>query len=156
MFARSFLKLATNATKLNNFSYSIHVATRFASSGRLYTKKHEWVTVDGKIGTVGVSDFAQEALGDVVYVEVPEVGATIEKGNVVGIIESVKAASDVYSPISGQIKEVNEALFESPNIINKSPYSEGWLYKIELASEDELKDLMDETTYEKYKTEEAH
>uniref|UniRef100_A0A7E4VYJ9 Glycine cleavage system H protein n=1 Tax=Panagrellus redivivus TaxID=6233 RepID=A0A7E4VYJ9_PANRE len=129
-------------------------AARFTD--RYYTKKHEWISVSGKTGTVGISDFAQEALGDVVYVELPEVGATVAQGDAVGAIESVKAASDVYSPASGNVTEVNSEIEDTPGLINKSAYEKGWLYKLELSDADELKSLLNEDAYEKFKLEEAH
>ncbi|KAE9552651.1 hypothetical protein FO519_004130 [Halicephalobus sp. NKZ332] len=124
------------------------------SSGRYYTKKHEWVAVNKGIGTVGISDFAQESLGDVVYVELPEVGKELSQGDTVGAIESVKAASDIYSPLSGKVVEANPEVEESPALINKSTYDKGWLFKLEVKNEAELKSLMNEDAYEKFKAEE--
>ncbi|CEF67886.1 Glycine cleavage system H protein, mitochondrial [Strongyloides ratti] len=136
---------------VNNFFQTV----RYCSTGRFYTKKHEWVMIKNEIGTVGISDYAQESLGDIVYVELPEVGGQVEKGDSVGTIESVKAASDVYTPVSGKIHEINETTTDEPNIINKSPYEKGWLFKIILSNPDELKGLMNEEAYQKFKQEEG-
>ncbi|KAH7727619.1 glycine cleavage system H protein [Aphelenchoides avenae] len=123
-------------------------------SGRLYTKKHEWISVNGDEGTVGISHFAQESLGDVVYVELPEVGLALEKGETAGAIESVKAASDVYAPVSGAVTERNTEVESKPHLINKSTYDKGWLFKLQLKNKDELKELMDEAAYEKFRNQE--
>ncbi|KAI9468428.1 MAG: glycine cleavage system H protein [Benjaminiella poitrasii] len=106
-----------------------------------YTLDHEWISVDNGVGTFGITDYAQKSLGDIVYVETPAVAA-------VGAIESVKAASDVYPPVSGEIVDVNEALSSDPTLINSSPEEEGWLAKIKLSNESELDGLMDEKAYE--------
>ncbi|KAF1749217.1 hypothetical protein GCK72_025684 [Caenorhabditis remanei] len=129
-------------------------AVRFASSGRYYTKKHEWITVDKSVGTVGITDFATEQLGDVVFIELPEAGAEIEKGESTGAVESVKAASDIYAPVSGKVLEKNTKLENEPGIINKSPLEKGWLYKVELKSVDQLKELLSEEQYNTFKEEE--
>uniref|UniRef100_A0A914WRI1 Glycine cleavage system H protein n=1 Tax=Plectus sambesii TaxID=2011161 RepID=A0A914WRI1_9BILA len=127
------------------------------SSQRLYTEKHEWVSVNGKIGTVGISQHAQEALGDIVYAELPEVGAKLQKDDSAGALESVKAASDVYSPVSGKVTERNEAVEKEPGLINKFVYEKGWLFKLELEDPSELKSLMDDAAYEKFlKSQESH
>ncbi|OWR41945.1 glycine cleavage system H protein, mitochondrial-like [Danaus plexippus] len=118
--------------------------------GRLYTKKHEWVSLDGGVGTVGISNYAQDALGEVVFVQLPEVGRTVAAAEEVGALESVKAASEVYSPISGTITEKNDAVESSPSLINKSCYEDGWLFKVSLSKPDELESLMDQQTYDKY------
>ncbi len=119
-------------------------------SDRKYSKDHEWVTVEGDVGTVGISDHAQELLGDVVFVEVPEVGAVLEKGGEAATIESVKAASEVYSPVSGAVIESNAALADEPGTVNSDPHGAGWFYKIELTNTSELDDLMDEDAYKAY------
>ncbi len=115
-----------------------------------FSKEHEWVRVDGDEGTVGISDYAQEALGDVVFVELPEIGATVSKSNEVAIIESVKAASEIYSPVSGQITAVNLELETDPGIVNNSPLKNGWIFRIKISDAGELADLMDEGEYEAY------
>ncbi len=119
-------------------------------SNRKYSKDHEWVTAEGDVGTVGISDHAQEQLGDVVYVEVPEAGATIEKGGQVATIESVKAASEIYSPVSGEVIEGNPALADEPGAVNSDAHGAGWFYKIRLTNMAELDGLMDEDAYQAY------
>ncbi|DBA73120.1 hypothetical protein WJX79_005463 [Trebouxia sp. C0005] len=122
----------------------------FASVAKdlVYQDSHEWAKVDGDTATVGISDFAQAELGDIVYVELPEVGSEVKKGEQFGVIESVKAASDVNSPVSGEVSAVNDALTDESNKVNKEPYSGGWLMKVKLSDKGELKDLMDATKYE--------
>ncbi|GBF99325.1 glycine cleavage system H mitochondrial-like [Raphidocelis subcapitata] len=115
-----------------------------------YAASHEWAKVEGSTATVGISDHAQSELGDVVYVELPEVGATVTKGETFGVVESVKAASDVYSPLSGKVVEINEALVAEPAKINQEPYSGGWMMKIELSDKGEVASLMDATAYQKH------
>lgn len=112
-----------------------------------YTQDHEWIIADGNIGTVGVTDFAQESLGDVTFVELPSVGTQVKKGDAFGVVESVKAASDLYIPVSGTIVEVNESLDDSPDLVNSSPYDDGWLIKIELDEPSQVDELMSPTTY---------
>ncbi|KAH6561977.1 hypothetical protein BASA50_007197 [Batrachochytrium salamandrivorans] len=116
-------------------------------STRKYTADHEWVQVNGNVATVGISEYAQKALGDVVYVEVPDVGANLNRKDVLSAVESVKAASDVYAPISGKVLSVNTNLADEPSLINKSPYADGWIAKLEIADTTQLADLMDETAY---------
>lgn len=99
-----------------------------------YLSSHEWIRVEGDIATVGISDFAQDQLGDVVYVELPEVGRQVGAGETVAVVESVKTASDIYSPASGEIVEVNDALSGSPELVNEGPYAQGWLFKIRVSS----------------------
>nr|XP_012138571.1 PREDICTED: protein arginine N-methyltransferase 5 isoform X4 [Megachile rotundata] len=123
---------------------------------RLYTDRHEWITIDGKIGTVGISKYAQEALGDVVYAQLPDVASNIEKGAECGALESVKAASELYSPVSGKIIEKNETVEKTPSLVNTSCYEEGWLFKIELSHPDEVKTLMDEKSYNLYLESDPH
>lgn len=132
---------------------SVRCAVRFAS-GRLYTKKHEWVVVENGVGTVGITDFATEQLGDVVFIELPDEGAEISKGDSTGAVESVKAASDIYAPISGTVTEKNVRLEEEAGLINKSPFEKGWLYKLKVKSSDELNKLLSEQQYEQFKKDE--
>ncbi|WP_395016291.1 glycine cleavage system protein GcvH [Dongia sp.] len=115
-----------------------------------YTKEHEWVLVDGDTATVGISPYAQEQLGDVVFVELPEVGKKIEKGKEMAVVESVKAASEVYAPISGEVAEVNNALTDAPATVNEDALGKGWFAKIRLANKAELDGLMDEAAYKAY------
>jgi glycine cleavage system H protein len=115
-----------------------------------YTKEHEWVLVDGDTATVGISPYAQEQLGDVVFVELPEVGKKIEKGKEMAVVESVKAASEVYAPISGEVAEVNNALTDAPATVNEDALGKGWFAKIKLANKSELDGLMDEAAYKAY------
>lgn len=112
-----------------------------------YTEDHEWIRVDGAIGTIGITDHAQEQLGDVVFVELPEVGSKVAKGDASGVVESVKAASEIYAPVSGEIVEVNEALVDAPQTVNSDPTGTGWFYKIQLSDPGELDGLMDEDAY---------
>jgi len=115
-----------------------------------YTEEHEWVLIEDDIVTVGITDFAQDSLGDVVFVELPEVGATVEAGKSFGVVESVKAVSDVYSPVSGEVVEVNEELPDAPETINTSPYEDGWMVKIRLSDTAELDDLLDADAYQAF------
>ena len=117
---------------------------------RYYTDEHEWIDVEGDIATVGITDYAQGQLGDIVFVELPEVGALIEQGKDAAVVESVKAASDVYAPITGEITEVNPALEEDPALVNTSPEEGGWFFKMTIADEGELDGLMDEDGYKAF------
>ncbi len=119
-----------------------------------YTKEHEWVNVEGATGTIGITDHAQKELGDIVYVDLPKVGAVIEKGKTLGSVESVKAVSDVYSPVSGEVVAVNELLTSSPEKLNEDPHGTAWLVKIKLSSPGETSDLMSAADYQKYAGEE--
>lgn len=119
----------------------------------IYTKEHEWLKVDGDIATVGVTDHAQEQLGDVVYVELPEIGESFDTGEAMGVVESTKAASDVFMPIKGEISEVNEDLPDQPESVNNDPYGEGWLVKIKIDDKSELDELLKPEDYEKYLSE---
>ena len=112
-----------------------------------YSDQHEWVRVDGDTGTVGISDFAQEQLGDVVFIELPNIGKAVVQGEEVAVVESVKAASEIYSPISGVVIEVNEALVDQPGTVNEAAEVEGWFFKLKLADLSELDDLMDSDDY---------
>jgi glycine cleavage system H protein len=114
---------------------------------RYFTEDHEWIDVDGDIGTVGISDYAQSQLGDIVFVEVPDAGRSLGKGDEAAVVESVKAASDVYSPASGTVLEGNPALTDEPALVNSDPEGEGWFFKITLSDASELDALMDETAY---------
>ena len=119
-----------------------------------YTKTHEWIKIEGDSATVGISDYAQDALGDVVYVELPEVGASYEAGQSFGAVESVKAASDLYLPVGGEIIEVNTPLLDQPELLNSDPYGDGWLVKITVAQG--IGALMSAEAYEKYVDEIKH
>ncbi|XP_053808377.1 glycine cleavage system H protein, mitochondrial [Vidua chalybeata] len=119
-------------------------------AARKFTDKHEWISVENGIGTVGISNFAQEALGDVVYCSLPEVGTKLSKHDEFGALESVKAASELYSPLSGEVTEINAALADNPGLVNKSCYQDGWLIKMTVANPAELDELMTEDAYEKY------
>lgn len=112
-----------------------------------FTPDHEWLRVEGDTATVGITDYAQEQLGDLVYVELPEVGRTVAKGDAAVVVESVKAASDVYAPADGEILEVNAALSSEPALVNAAPTGEGWLWKMRLSDPDQLSGLMDEAGY---------
>ena len=112
-----------------------------------FLSSHEWLAVDGDIATIGVSDHAQELLGDLVFVELPEEGSTVLIGDTVAVIESVKAASDTYAPISGEIIEVNSELEDSPEKINDDPYGDGWMYKIKIEDHSEVDDMLDASAY---------
>ena len=112
-----------------------------------YTEDHEWVKVEGDSATVGITVHAQDALSDVVFVELPEVGATLAQKDTAGVVESVKAAADVYMPISGEVTEVNEALRDDPSLANSDPLGAGWFFKVKLSDPDQLDALMDETAY---------
>ena len=115
-----------------------------------YTKEHEWVKVDGDTATVGISPYAQEQLGDVVFVELPEIGKKLDKGKEMAVVESVKAASEVYAPIGGEVVEVNNALTDAPATVNEDALGKGWFAKIKLANKSELDGLMDEAAYKAY------
>lgn len=119
-----------------------------------YTKEHEWIKVDGNTATVGITDYAQDSLGDVVYVELPQEGGTVTKNEPFGVVESVKAVSDLYSPITGSVSEVNDAIIDSPEVINEDPYGDAWMIKVEINSPNDLKDLMSADEYQKYIEEE--
>jgi glycine cleavage system H protein len=117
---------------------------------RYFTEDHEWIDVDGSVGTVGISEYAQSQLGDIVFVDVPEEGKQLTKGDEAAVVESVKAASDVYSPVSGTVLEGNAALADEPALVNTDPEAEGWFFKITLTDESELGELMDEAAYEAF------
>ena len=115
-----------------------------------YTEDHEWIKVDGDTGTVGISAYAAKALGDVVFVELPELGREMGKGDEAAVVESVKAASEVYSPVSGEVTEVNGALEDAPETVNQSPDGDGWFLKIKIKDTSELDSLMDDAAYKTY------
>ena len=115
-----------------------------------FTEDHEWIKVDGDEGTIGISAYAAKALGDVVFVELPDVGAEFDKGDEAAVVESVKAASEVYAPIGGEVTAVNAVLEDAPETVNTSPDGEGWFLKIKIADADELSSLMDEAKYKEY------
>ena len=114
-----------------------------------FTNEHEWIRVDGDIGTVGITDYAQEQLGDVVFVELPEVGAQLEQGGEAGVVESVKAASEVYAPVTGEVLEVNENLADAPDKVNGAAQTDGWFFKLKLSDPTELDPMMDAAAYAK-------
>lgn len=115
-----------------------------------YTEDHEWIKVEGDIAIVGITEHAQDALGDVVFVELPEVGKTLAQKDVAGVVESVKAAADVYMPVSGEVVEVNQALADEPSLANSDPMGAGWFFKVKLAKADEVAALMDEAAYKAF------
>lgn len=114
-----------------------------------YTKDHEWLNVEGSVGTIGITEYAQGELGDVVFVELPAVGTTLTQGKAFGTIEAVKAVSDLYAPISGQVTEVNKKVQETPEVVNKDPYGDGWMIKVKLANPTEATSLIDAEAYKK-------
>jgi glycine cleavage system H protein len=117
---------------------------------RYFTDEHEWIEVDGDTATIGITDHAQSQLGDVVFIELPEVGSAVTKGKEAAVVESVKAASDVFSPVSGTVSEANAALEADPALVNSAPESGGWLFKIAIADQQELEGLMDEAAYKDF------
>jgi glycine cleavage system H protein len=124
-------------------------------AGYRYTKDHEWISMEGSVGTVGITDYAQQELGDVVFVELPKVGAQLKSGQSFGTVESVKAVSEIFSPVSGEITEVNSMLVDSPEKINTDPHSAAWLVKIRLSDAKETDGLMDTKAYEAYVAEKS-
>jgi glycine cleavage system H protein len=115
-----------------------------------YTKEHEWVRLDGDIATVGITDYAQEALGDVVFVELPEIGREVAADEACGVVESVKAASDVYAPLAGKIVETNQAIVDDPSLVNTEAEGEGWFFRVEIDDTDAFDALLDEAAYGEY------
>lgn len=115
-----------------------------------YTKEHEWVRVEGDIGVVGITDHAQQELGDIVYVDLPKAGAHLEQGKTLGSVESVKAVSDIYAPVSGEVVEINPLLSTAPEKLNEDPHGEAWLVKIKLSAPDEIKRLLSAEDYQNY------
>lgn len=116
----------------------------------LFSEDHEYIKIEGNIGTVGISDYAQKALGDVVYVELPKVGAKVTKGGQAGVVESVKSASELYSPVTGEVVEVNGTLTGDPALVNQDPLGKAWFFKVKIANENELSGLKDENAYNDY------
>ena len=117
---------------------------------RYFTQDHEWIEVDGDIATVGITDYAQSQLGDIVFVETPEAGKTVSKGDDAAVVESVKAASDVYAPVAGTVVEGNPALADNPALVNEDPEGEGWFFRLTLANPSEVESLMDEAAYKDF------
>lgn len=117
---------------------------------RYFTQDHEWIEVDGDTGTVGITDYAQGQLGDITYVDLPEVGAVLAKGDAPCVVDSVKAASDVYAPVSGTVTDVNEALGDEPELVNTDPETGGWLFRVTLADASELDGMMDQAAYDAF------
>eukprot|EP00565_Helicotheca_tamesis_P001272 CAMPEP_0185728986 /NCGR_PEP_ID=MMETSP1171-20130828/4405_1 /TAXON_ID=374046 /ORGANISM="Helicotheca tamensis, Strain CCMP826" /LENGTH=160 /DNA_ID=CAMNT_0028397749 /DNA_START=55 /DNA_END=537 /DNA_ORIENTATION=- len=140
------------ATKLSSSALRFG-SIRFAST--YYTPAHEYVKVDGQTATCGITDFAQAQLGDIVFIDLPDVDDEFEISESIGSVESVKAASDVYAPVSGKIVAINEVLSDEPGVVNTSAEEDGWFVKIEMSNEEELKDLLDEEAYKKHCEEEA-
>lgn len=116
----------------------------------LFSEDHEYIKIENGVGTVGITDFAQKALGDVVYVELPKIGSTVAKGGQAGVVESVKSASEIYSPVSGEITEVNQALADDPALVNSDPHGAAWFYKIKISDAGELSALKDEAGYKAF------
>lgn len=139
----SVMKCGQN-TNLRAFHASLPKMTTY------FTEDHEWITVENNVGTVGITNFAQEQLGDIVFCELPDVGTTFEKGDAIAVVESVKAASDLYSPVSGEIVDTNTIAVDHTNLISTSPTEEGWLVRMELSNTAELEDLMNAEQYAKY------
>lgn len=118
--------------------------------GLHYTKEHEWVLMEDNIATIGITDFAQESLGDVTYIQLPKEGEAISKNDPFGVVESVKAVSDLYAPVSGRVLEVNQPLLDAPELVNQDPYTDGWMLKIEVKDSSDLDDLMEAGDYKDY------
>src|SRR5260221_1261986 len=118
-----------------------------APPGLKYSKEHEWVATEESVATIGITDHAQEQLGEIVYIELPSVGEKVSKDDPFGVVESVKAVSDIYAPVSGTVVEVNEDLPESPEVVNEDPYGDGWLIKVKVSDPDDFEDLMDNDEY---------
>ncbi len=118
--------------------------------GLKYTRQHEWARPEDGTAVVGLSDYAQDKLGEIVFVELPDVGAEVEAGKSAAVIESVKAVADLYAPVDGKVTEVNEALLDQPEVINQDPYGEGWVFKVEVKDEGQLDKLMDKPAYEEF------
>jgi glycine cleavage system H protein len=116
-------------------------------AGLLYSKEHEWVKLDGEVATVGITDYAQNSLGDIVYVELPRVGATLSQATSIGVVESVKAVSDIYTPVGGEVTEINTAIEAEPAVVNRDPYADGWLFKVKLDDVGQAKELLSPEQY---------
>lgn len=124
-------------------------------SGLRFSEEHEWVSVDGDVATVGISDFAQQQLGDVVFVELPEVGRAVTRGDEVAVVESVKAASEIYAPVSGEVIAVNDSLADEPGTVNQSAEADGWFFRLRITDTSELNELMDEAAYRTFADEQG-
>ncbi|MCE2451863.1 MAG: glycine cleavage system protein GcvH [Nitrospinae bacterium] len=124
-------------------------------SGLKYSREHEWVRVEGNFAVIGITDFAQSELGDVVYVELPEVGTEVEANNTFGVVESVKAVSDLFAPVSGVVVEANMTLEDQPELVNSEPYEDGWMIRVEMKDDSELSDLLEADSYRAYTEEES-
>jgi glycine cleavage system H protein len=118
-------------------------------AGLIFSKDHEWVKLDGDVATIGISEYAQSSLGDIVYVELPRVGATLQQFAGIGVVESVKAVSDIYTPLGGEVLEINAAIESDPSLVNRDPFGEGWFYKLKLGDDAEKNNLMSGTDYDK-------
>lgn len=125
-----------------------------APENRKYTKTHEWISLEGDIATFGLTDHAQSELGDITYLELPEVGDAVKAGDAFGVVESVKAASDVYAPVDGEIVEVNSTAVDGPEVINQSPYDEAWLVKMKVSDPSQLESLLDPAAYDEFQSNE--
>ncbi|XP_057333953.1 glycine cleavage system H protein [Microplitis mediator] len=145
-----------NCQLIKSIAHARTIATTSTLAERWYTDKHEWIELNNNIGTVGISNYAQDALGDVVYAQLPDVGSSIKKDEEVGALESVKAASEIISPITGKVIEKNTAVENKPGLINTSPYKDGWLFKVQVDDVDEIKSLMDEKSYEEFLKSDPH
>lgn len=145
-------QIITKGTLQNNLKQSYcELRHKYSSdSGRKYTERHEWIVLNNKIGTVGITKYAQDALGDVVFAQLPDPGSSYKAGDECGALESVKAASEIYCPVTGTVTEKNPQVEEKPGLINSSCYDDGWLFKIEIKKEEELKELMNEEQYETF------
>ena len=119
-------------------------------TNKSYTKDHEWIAMEGNVATIGISDYAQQQLGDIVFIELPEIGQTVTKGEEAAVVESVKAASEVYAPVTGKVVDVNTALQDNPEKVNQSPEDGGWFMKVEIEGDMPAGELMDEATYREY------
>lgn len=125
------------------------------SNNLLFSEEHEWVLLEGDIATIGISDFAQQQLGDVVFVDLPDVGRKVDRGGEIAVVESVKAASEIYSPLSGEVTEINEALADEPATVNESAEADGWFFKMRLSDMAETKKLMDAAAYKAFADEQG-
>ena len=117
-------------------------------AGLLFSKDHEWVKLDGDVATIGITDYAQSSLGDIVYVELPRVGATLQQFAAIGVVESVKAVSDIYTPLGGEVLEINAAIEADPSLVNRDPFGDGWFYKLKLGDDAEKNNLMSGADYD--------
>lgn len=138
------------------YQWRLLSTSSFLLKERLYTDKHEWVSVDGEVGTVGISHFAQDALGEVVFAQLPDVGTKLSQKEECGALESVKAASEVYCPVSGVVTVKNTAVEETPGLVNTSCYEDGWLFKLKLTKTEELSKLMNEQQYTEFLKSDGH